>query len=46
MKDKEIKKGAGYLEELAGRLRRVRIHMLPVQDGLLTVSLEDPPVGA
>ncbi len=46
VKDEEIKKGAGYLEELAGRLRRVRIHTLPVQDGLLTVTLEDPPVGA
>ena len=45
MKDKEIKKGAGYLEELAGRLRRERIHTLPVQDGLLTVTLEDRPVG-
>ena len=32
MKDKEIKKGAGYLEELAGRLRRERIHTLPVQN--------------
>ena len=45
MKDKEIKKGAGYLEELAGRLRRERIHTLPVQDGLLTVTLEDRSVG-
>ena len=32
MKDEEIKKGAGYLEELAGRLRRERIHTLPVQN--------------
>ena len=48
MKDEEIKKGAepGYLEELAGRLRRERIHTLPVQDGLLTVTLDDRPVGA
>ena len=45
MKDKEIKKGAGYLEELAGRLQRERIHMLPVQDGLLTVTLDDRPIG-
>ena len=47
MKDEGIKKGAapGYLEELAGRLRRERIHTLPVQDGLLTVTLEDRPVG-
>ena len=47
MKDEEIKKGAapGYLEELAGRLRRERIHTLPVQDGLLTVTLEDRSVG-
>ena len=46
LKDEEIKKGAGYLEELAGRLRRERIHTLPVQDGLLTVTLDDRPVGA
>ena len=46
LKDEEIKKDAGYLEELAGRLQRERIHTLPVQDGLLTVTLEDPPVGA
>ncbi len=32
LKDEEIKKGAGYLEELAGRLRRERIHTLPVQN--------------
>ena len=34
LKDEEIKKGAapGYLEELAGRLWRERIHTLPVQD--------------
>lgn len=46
LKDEEIKKGAGYLEELAGRLWRERIHTLPVQDGLLTVTLDDRPVGA
>ena len=48
LKDEEIKKGAapGYLEELAGRLFRERIHTLPVQDGLLTVTLDDRPVGA
>lgn len=47
LKDEEIKKGAapGYLEELAGRLWRERIHTLPVQNGLLTVTLEDRPVG-
>lgn len=42
----EIKKDAGYLEELAGRLWRERIHTLPVQNGLLTVTLDDRPVGA
>ena len=46
LKDEEIKKGAGYLGELAGRLGRERIHTLPVQDGLLTVTLDDRPVGA
>ena len=46
MKDKEIKKGAGYLEELAGRLWRERIHTLPVHDGLLSVTMDDRPVGA
>ena len=46
MKDKEIKMGAGYLEELAGRLFWERIHTLPVRDGLLTVTLDDRPVGA
>ena len=47
LKDEEIKNGAapGYLEELAGRLGRERIHTLPVQNGLLTVTLEDRPVG-
>ena len=45
LKDEEIKKGAGYLEELAGRLQRERIHTLPVQDGLLTVTLDERTVG-
>ena len=42
LKDEGIKKGAepGYLEELAGRLFRERIHTLPVQNGLLTVTLD------
>ena len=48
LKDEKIKKGAapGYLEELAGRLWRERIHTLPVQDGLLTVTLDGRSVGA
>ena len=46
LKDEEIKKGAGYLGELAGRLQRERIHTLPVQDGLLTVTLDERTVGA
>ena len=48
MKDEEIKKRAapGYLEELAGRLWRERIHTLPEQNGLLTVTLDGRSVGA
>ena len=45
MKDEKTKKGAGYLEELAGRLLRERVHTLPEQDGLLAVTLDDRPVG-
>ena len=46
MKDEKTKKGAGYLEELAGRLLRERVHTLLEQDGLLAVTLDDRSVGA